>query len=524
MIKDVLNWSGAVGVIILAVGLLIGSIVTSWPPLLIAVVVLGAALISLWIATHLTTIAEFAGLRSTQDNANILVSIVAAVMILILVNILGVRFEAKLDLTEEGLFTLSPQTVKVIKELPSPVKVWAVTTLPSPELRQVLERYAKVNPSQFKFEFVNPRNSPAETRRLEVRQDNTLVIEAGSRKQQVANPSPAELEADLTAAILKVTDTQSLKAVFIQGHGELSLEAAQSNPGLSQAVADLRKEGYTTEGLNLTKSEKGDIPADAGLVVIAGSEKAFLPGEIETLKTYLEQGGRLLVMLRPQTEINLDPILNDWGVTANKDIIVDQLGEQLFRSGPFVALGTTYAPHPITEDIAQQSVVTLFPLAQSLKTTNKEGIVATALVQTSPQGNWGETSVDLTNFSATQVKFDANVDNKPPLTIGVALSRSQDKKTDSDEEAGSESRLVVFGNADFAVDGNFTQQGNRDLFLNTINWLADQNQRISIRAKSPTNRRFDLTPQEVLLVTLVSLIGLPALALGSGIYLWTQRR
>lgn len=522
MMKDVLDWSGALGVVILAVGLLIGSIVTSWPPLLIAVVVLGATLIGVWIATHLKTIAEFAGLRSTQDNANILVSIVAAVMILILVNILGARFEAKLDLTEEGLFTLSPQTVKVVKELKSPIKVWAVSTLPSPELRQVLDRYAKVNPEQFKFEFLNPRNSPAETRRLEIRQDNTLVIESGSRKQQVPNVSPAELETDLTSAILKVTDTQTLKALFIQGHGELSIEAAKGNPGLSQAVADLQKEGYTTEVLNLAKSEKGEIPADAGLVVIAGSEKAFLPGEIEALKTYLDNGGKLLVMLRPQTEVNLDPLLGEWGLTVNKDIIVDQLGEQLFRSGPFVALGTTYAPHPITEDIAQQNAVTLFPLAQSLKTTPKEGIVSTALIQTSPQGNWGETSVDLANFSASQVKFDANADNKAPLIIGVALSQSLESKSETEE--GSESRLVVFGNSDFAVDGNFTQQGNRDLFLNTVNWLAEQDQRISIRAKSPTNRRFDLTPQEVLLVTLVSLIGLPALALGSGIYLWTQRR
>lgn len=526
---SLLDWSGVAGLVLLGVGLALGLAVLNWTVVPLSLVGAGSLLVLVWMLTHRQALAELAGLRSTQTNANVLVSVVAMAVILVLVNVFAVRYDTRFDLTAEGFFTLSPQTRQVLEQLPQPVKVWAVSSVPDANLREQLERYRRVNPDQFDFAFINPRNNPVETRRLEVNQDQTLVVEAGSRKQQIPQPAVPELESQLTPLILQVTDTELLKTYFIEGHGELTLTPAPGSPGLAQAAAALGRDGFETASLNLLRN---DIPDDAGILVVAGPEQPLLPGEADKLKAYLDQGGSLLLMLNPQTDPGLEALLEDWGIELGDDVIVDQLSEQLFRSGPLVALGAGYGSHPITADLAQRGLVTIFPLTRSIGLGERPDTTAVQLVSTGSQGVWGETTLDLNDPQSAELSFDPDRDLAAPLGIGAALSRSVEPETpvtpeseDLDpQESGAEARLVVFGNANFVVNGNFNQQGNGDLFLNSMNWLADQQERISIRPKSPTNRRFDLTARDVSLLWLVSAVGLPLLALGSGVVLWWRRR
>jgi ABC-type uncharacterized transport system involved in gliding motility auxiliary subunit len=521
---SLLDWSGVVGLVLLGVGLVLGLAVLNWTVVPLSLVGAGSLLVVVWMLTHRQALAELAGLRSTQTNANVLVSVVAMAVILVLVNVFAVRYDTRFDLTAEGFFTLSPQTRQVLEQLPQPVKVWAVSSVPDPNLREQLERYRRVNPDQFDFAFINPRNNPVETRRLEVSQDQTLVVEAGSRKQQIPQPAVPELESQLTPLILQVTDTESLRAYFIEGHGELTLNPAPGSPGLAQVAAALGRDGFEAEPLNLRRN---DIPDDAGILVVAGPEQPLLPGEADKLKEYLDQGGSVLLLLNPQTDPGLDELFEDWGIELANDVIVDQISEQLFRSGPLVALGAGYGSHPITADLAQRGLVTIFPLARSVSLAERPDTTAVQLVSTGSEGIWGETGLDLANPQPEDLVFDPDEDLAAPLGIGVALSRpvaSQAPDSEDTESPASEARLVVFGNVNFALNGNFNQQGNGDLFLNSMNWLADQQERISIRPKSPTNRRFDLTARDVSVLWLVSAVGLPLLALGSGVVLWWRRR
>ncbi len=513
------DWTGILGLGVIAIGLLVGAALTGWTAVPLSLLAAGLALVVVWGLTHQREVSVFLGLRSTQTNANILVAVAAMAVILVLLNVVAVRYDLRLDLTEGGLFTLSPQTRQLVQGLAQPVKVWVVTTAPDPNLREQLERYRRLNPERFQFEFVDPNRDPLTVQRLQVTQNNTLVVEAGESRQQLPQPPAPELESKLTPVLSKVVNRGELLAYFVQGHGEVSLEAREGTPTLAQAVAALGQEGYRVEPLNLVQSE---IPDKADVLVLAGPQRALFPGEVEKLQEYLAKGGRLLLLIGPRVDAGLDPLLEEWGVVLGDDILIEVSSvSQLLGTGPAVALVTTYGDHPITAPLAEQRLMTLFPLARSVETQAREGIQATPLLRTSPQ-SWGETSP---NLEAGPVQFDPAQDKPGPLTLGVALSRRlESEKQDSQQSSAPEARLVVIGNVNFALDGNLRQQGNRDLFLNAVNWLTEQTEQISIRPKSITDRRLTLTDQNFRWLVLGSTVLLPLVALGVGAVLWWQRR
>ncbi len=520
--------TGPIGLAGLLVGVAVG-FTLGWTTVPFVVLGLGVALIAIWVATHWPLLAQLVGLRSTQTNLNILVSIIAFTVILSVLNVFATRFDRTFDLTEEGLFSLSPQTVQVVQNLNSPLKVWVVTEdKGDAPTRQELDRYQRLNPDQFSYEFLNPRSQFSRFQELNGTRSNVFILQAGERTQEVNKPAPPEIESTLTPAILSVTGTQSITIYFTEGHGELSITPSQpGTPGLSLANRGLESEGYTISTLRLLDTDT--IPDDAGAIIVAGPQTAFLQGEVERLSDYLDAGGKVLLLLNPQIEHGLDELLTNWNVTANNDVIVDQVGQQLVGD-PFIAIGLGYGSHPITDELANRQVFTLFPLARSLATTETEGTTISPLVSTNPQGTWGEINLNLD--SPSNLEFNPDEDNPGPLNVALALSRtleaseppSEETTADDSEAEISEARLVVFGNANFAADAFYGQQGNSDLLLNSINWLTEQSERISIRPKSPTNRRFQFENTGVRYVFLIAFLGLPGLAAVTGISVWWQRR
>jgi ABC-type uncharacterized transport system involved in gliding motility auxiliary subunit len=282
------DWTGIVGLGVVAIGLLVGAALTGWTAVPLSLMATGLALVVVWGLTHRKEVSLFLGLRSTQTNANILVAAAAMAVILVLLNVVAVRYDLRLDLTEEGLFTLSPQTRQLVQGLAQPMKVWVVTTAPDPNLREQLERYRRLNPERFQFEFVDPNRDPLTVQRLQVTQNNTLVVESGNNRQQLPQPPAPELESKLTPVLAKVVNRGEVVAYFVQGHGEVSLEAREGTPTLAQAVAALKQEGYRVEPLNLVQSQ---IPEEADVLVLAGPQRALFPGEVEKLQDYLAKGG-----------------------------------------------------------------------------------------------------------------------------------------------------------------------------------------------------------------------------------------
>jgi ABC-type uncharacterized transport system involved in gliding motility auxiliary subunit len=205
----------------------------------------------------------------------------------------------------------------------------------------------------------------------------------------------------------------------------------------------------------------------------------------------------------------MDALLAGWSVAAGEDFVVDVSGiGQRLGAGPEIPVVSDYAAHPITEDFG---LMTIFPMVRSLRTEPGDpGLTVTAFLSTSAR-SWGETELD-----STEVGFGEGEDTPGPVTIGVALERAA-------AEDGA-ARLVVVGDSDFATNAFFGLQGNGDLFLNAVRWLAADEDFIAIRPKEPQDRPLTLTESQARTSFYVSMILFPLAILVAGVTVWVRRR
>jgi ABC-type uncharacterized transport system involved in gliding motility auxiliary subunit len=279
------------------------------------------------------------------------------------------------------------------------------------------------------------------------------------------------------------------------------------------------------------------VPADADVIVIAGPTTDFLAPEIDMLKAYLARGGKILMMLDPVVKpgqpqpTGLQALLHDWGIEADNDLVLDASGAGRLALGTdeSVPVAASYPSHPITQD-GQFQLITAYPLARSMSPVQGgvNGHTAQPIVQTSAN-SWGETDIkDLT--AGKPAKYDEGQDKKGPVSIAAAVSGpATNAPAPKDAKPGetpktSEARLVAFGDADFASNGALGITGNRDLFLNTINWLAQQENLISIRPRDAEDRRVTLTAQQETMIFYLTVLIVPGFVLLAGVQTWWRRR
>ena len=337
-------------------------------------------------------------------------------------------------------------------------------------------------------------------------------MNAGSRTQHITPPEDGGItEQALTSAILKVTSGTVKTVCFVTGHGEKSLTDTGPH-GYSEADAGMKRENYETKTINLVQSN--GVPSECSVVVVDGPTQSYFPQETTMLSKYLDDGGKALFELDPVTSdrqqpANLDSILSAWNVKLGNNIAIDASGMgRLFGAGPEIPLVVDYGDSPITKTL--QRTMTFFPLAQTVTPADQSKLdpQITELLKTS---NSSFTTPKL----AREVSYDPKTDSMGPLSLGVAASKKVGSKT---------ARLVAIGNSSFASNEVFGQSSNGDLFLNSVDWLtADQNL-ISIRPKSPTNRTVNLTESGQKALSWADIFGLPGVVLLVGIAIWWKRR
>jgi ABC-type uncharacterized transport system involved in gliding motility auxiliary subunit len=266
-------------------------------------------------------------------------------------------------------------------------------------------------------------------------------------------------------------------------------------------------------------------------MIIAGPKTDLLQTEADALDRFLKKGGHVFVMIDPATDDKAPPIpvldafLRSWDFQADKDVVVDASGMgQLIGTDASVPVVATYPSHPITDRF---SVITAFPLSRSITPIlpASNGRAAVPLIQTSAR-SWGET--DMAQLKSGRVELNADKGDKAgPVTIGaVVATNATDVPKDAakTEQRPPESRFVTIGDSDFVANYAIRIQGNQDFFLNSVNWLAQQENLISIRPKAPTDSRLTMTAQQATAVLVMSLLVVPAIVFGTGVYTWWRKR
>ena len=471
--------------------------------LLIAGTVLAVAAIVI----GLPYLVEFFSRRSSKLGTNTAILTLAVLAILVFVNFVGFRHHKRFDLTTEKLYTLSDQTRKIVAGLPSEVTIVHFSKAPDAATDDLLNEYANLGP-HVKYQAVDPEQKPEVAKQYGVTRQGELIAASGGHIERIESGMRGQVtEEDVTTALIKLSRAKSKTVCFVTGHGEKSLSDT-AGTGYSGAEAGLKKESYSDKSINLI-SENG-VPADCDVVVIAGPTQAFLPQEAELISKYLDGGGKALIEVDPETDPKLGEIFQAWNINVGDNVVIDASGMgQLIGAGPGIPLVTDYGASPITKGFSGS--MTYFPLARTVSIADKSKTdpEAVELLKTSAR------SFTTPNLKEKKIKYDPKTDTLGPLSLGVAASRKAGEKSE---------RLVVIGNSNFASNRAINDYRNGDLFFNTISWLAQDENLISIRPKSPANRRVTMTAAQESAMKWLDLVFFPGIVILSGVYIWWKRR
>jgi ABC-type uncharacterized transport system involved in gliding motility auxiliary subunit len=526
MLKRILGLLGWLGVALVFTAVAIRFTRPEWQPYYNALAIAGLVCTLLYILSQWREIGQaFAG-RQARLGTIALASVLVVLGILVAINYLGTRHNKRWDLTASRQFSLSDETRKVLQGLKEPVHVRVFARSEDfARFRDRLDEYAYIS-KNLSVEYLDPEKSPALAQKYGITALGTVVFEYKGRNEKATS----ENEQDLTNALIKVIEGRQPKVYFTSGHGEKDTVSADRT-GYNGITSQLTSNNFVTDKLVL--AQQNAVPADADIVVVAGPTTDFLQGEIDALKAYLGKGGKLFVLLDPVIKTGqpqpalLEGLLKDWGIEAGNDVVVDASGMgRLIGADASIPVAASYPSHPITENF---NLLSAYPLARSM--TPVEGGVgghtAQRVVETS-KNSWGET--DLKSLLDGQPQFDDKQDKTGPVALAAAVSAAVENAPaasgdkDKDNAKKPETRVVAFGDSDFASNGFLGVQGNRDLFLNTVNWLAQQENLISIRPREPDDRRITLTADQERRIFYLTVLIVPGLILLAGVQTWWRRR
>jgi ABC-type uncharacterized transport system involved in gliding motility auxiliary subunit len=528
--------AGAVGLVLIASSPFT-FFLTGFGVLVLSKIILGAILVALYLGTNADVWSRLAGARSTGLLAMTAVSIVVVLGVVGVVNFVAYKNPKQFDLTREGLFTLSEQTTKLLGNLKQDVRVYAFFARHEQgyqTVEETLTRYKQASP-KFTFEMVDPQARVDLVEKFKITERGPrLVITAGEQDARAKEPS----EEELTNAIIKVAEQTNKTIYFLTGHGEPNLADKDNAEGYKAVAEAITAEGYNVEPLSLIKAgeaKPGDkvdtkaapdksgadglqVPPSASVVIVAGPKSALFAPEVAALENYLMKGGRLVVMLDPESDGGLANLLKQWHVELDKDIVVDTnplnrlLG--LGPAAPMVQPVEAAQEHPVVKALTAPAI---FVAARSLKMAagGQPGVQAEALLE-SGESAWGET-----NLVDGAASFD-DKDVAGPLPMAFVATKpvgDLDKRSD-------EGRLLALGNSAFINNKYLHVQANSDLFVNAINWLAEEQQRIAIHAKARSSSQLFLSGEQMDQIKFFSLDILPVLiiAMGLGIVLVRRQR
>ncbi len=377
----------------------------------------------------------------------------------------------RIDLSPGDRFTLSDHALAVLRGLDQTIRLTGFIRTEDPRnpiLRDLLWQAAKES-NFVSYTIVDVNRNPTLAAEYGVDAYGSTVVQSADRRTDFSNPS----ESQLTSALLYVTQPPK-KIYALSGHAECSLRDQDRHTGCSGMSTALQSGFYEVEDLGLLTGKP--VPADAAVVIIPGARKDPVAAELRALDDYLERGGKLLVLLEPYQAPRLAAWLKRYGVDVGENVVVDP-DNRLAGGEPFSAA----LPELNTRHLVPARIEGL-PLFSGMRTVTarsdeQAGRVAVWLLRSGPR-SWA--SHDPEVLQGERTLFVAGRDLNGPLGVGVEVVLSVTARS---EPADNRGRIIVYGDSDFVTNRFLDYLGNRDLILNTVNWLAREEQLIAPHPK-----------------------------------------
>ena len=477
--------------------------------------------------------ADWIKARQTRYGAYLVVYLAVIIGVLGVANWLASQHVKSIDTTANKKFSLSDQTSKVVKGLKSDATIEYFDRTGnfsgSGGAKDLLDRYGNLS-NKLHIEYIDPEKKPLLARADGVKSIPSTVIKVNGKREEAKSLT----EEEITSALIRGLKGGERTACFVTGSGEHALDDTQSE-GYSTVKDVLERNNYKTKTINLTGANKEapteatsakigqavggtpTIPSDCTILVAGGPRYNYSKPEVDAIKSFVENGGDALFLVPPPLHIGEDDaednpeltaLLESWGVTLNKDLVLDFSGDAGPLFGPEMAVASTYESHSISK--VMKDVPTMFRLTRSLDVKNGTKTSVEKLFETSDK------SLATTNLSSAEVKIDPKKDKKGPFVLGAAGTYSGTKQ----------GRFVVTGTAAWITNGYIRFRPNRDLFLNMMNWLSSDEDLISIRPKEPADQQVNLQKlgQSSSRIFFASIVFLPLIVIVSGITVWFKRR
>lgn len=447
------------------------------------------------------------------------VSVAVIGIFIVLTIFLNAAKGMQIDMTSDQKYSLSPQTIEALGKLEENIRI-IVLTSPStdPYVTQEVIDIAKVYQkysNKITFEEYDVVKNPAIAREYDVEPEGTLVVQQGEKKNTVyfydmflVGQRPGEYhfsgEEKLTQAIVNFSNTEKRKAYLLQGHQEFPLSA------MSMWKSGMERVNYELEELNLLQT--GQIPDDAEALFIISPQLDISDAEAQVIKEFLEKDGKLYFAFGFNPDMgegwkNINSLLSGYGIVNQKAIALQP--SQSILNDPLTII-PSYGWHDITMKMQEYKLLTVMTLAVSMTTDPAHTAhKADPLLKTSEQA-YGETDLMLLQ-EGKSAKEDGDVAG--PLNLAYAV-----------ESTEGTPKAIVLGGATFLRDDYITVQGNRDFALNTVNWLFEDEEQITIRPR--TNEPYPtaaVTESQASMIWYGTMIFFPLLILIIGGVIWWRR-
>ena len=406
------------------------------------------------------------------------------------------------DLTRAHRNTLSAATLDVLRQVEGPVSVTAYAMARDARgdnvhrrIEEALRPYQRAKPD-ITLSLVDPREQPKAAADAGVRGPVEVVVEYKRRTERLSDFS----EQAFSNALLRLARGSERVVMWLEGHGERRLNG-MANHDLGEFGRLLEQKGFRVTSVNLSLAQ--EVPANAALLVIASPQVDLLAGEVQKIRAFLAAGGNLLWLIDPEPLRGLGPIAEMLGLVLTPGVVVDPEAARI-NASPTLAVAALYGRHAITDGF---NLITVYPRARQIGTIEGEEWRARPLVEVAPRG--------CVKSGKPEAKCDSARDTPGPVTIAAAFERMRGDR---------QQRVVVFGNGSFLSNTFIGNGGNRNLGVNIVNWLAGDENLITIQPRTAVDTRIEIDQATLYLIAFAFLFVLPLVFVITGTVIWWRRR